>query len=180
MPGARDEDLLRSALTLGATARLDESGVDETVGITNDKTGNHVPTDSPLRQLILLVEAVDAAGQPLVQLSGPTVPEWGGIGDPAQGYYAGLPGKAYGKVLQEMWTGISPSGAYWSPTRVLSDNRLAAGATDTSRYLFRASPGATTTVRVTLLYRRAYKALMDQKGWDTPDIIMEQWEMALR
>jgi len=29
-------------------------------------------------------------------------------------------------------------------------------------------------VRVTLLFRRAFKALMDQKGWDVPDIVMEQ------
>jgi hypothetical protein len=30
------------------------------------------------------------------------------------------------------------------------------------------------TVEVTLLFRRAFKELMDQKGWDTPDIVMER------
>jgi len=29
-------------------------------------------------------------------------------------------------------------------------------------------------VRVTLLFRRAFKQLLDQKGWDVPDIVMEQ------
>jgi hypothetical protein len=29
-------------------------------------------------------------------------------------------------------------------------------------------------MRVTLLFRRAFKQLMDQKGWDVPDIVMKQ------
>jgi len=29
-------------------------------------------------------------------------------------------------------------------------------------------------MQVTLLFRRAFKALMDQKGWDVADIVMEQ------
>ena len=32
----------------------------------------------------------------------------------------------------------------------------------------------TTDVTVTLLFRRAFIELMDQKGWNTPDIIMAQ------
>jgi len=102
------------------------------------------------------------------------VPEWGGTGDPRQGYYAGLPGKAFAKVLEELWTEISPSGAYWNPTRILSDNRIAAFATDTSTYTFAAPDGEEVVVEVTLLFRRAFIELMDQKGWDVPDIIMEQ------
>ena len=29
-------------------------------------------------------------------------------------------------------------------------------------------------MQVTLLFRRAFKELIDQKGWDVPDIVMEQ------
>ena len=32
----------------------------------------------------------------------------------------------------------------------------------------------TITIGVRLLFRRAYKELMDQKGWDVPDIVMTQ------
>jgi len=39
----------------------------------------------------------------------------------AEGYYAGLPGTAYAKILQEIRTEVTPTGAYWNPTRVLSD-----------------------------------------------------------
>jgi hypothetical protein len=174
MPGAADEELLQNAVTMTSTARLEENHVVVQVNLTNHKTGHHVPTDSPLRHLILLVRVTDADGAPLTQLDGPRVPEWGGIGDPAQGYYAGLPGKAFAKVLEELWTGISPSAAYWNPTRVLGDNRIAAFATDTSTYTFAAPASGSVHVEVMLLFRRAPIELMDQKSWDVPDVVMEQ------
>ena len=179
MPGAMDEELLRNAVTMTATASLDGSAVVLRVEITNDRTGHHVPTDSPLRHLILLVQTADAEGRPLAQLSGPRVPGWGGVGDPAEGYYAGLPGKAYAKILTELWTEVSPTGAYWNPTRLLSDNRLAASASNASIYTFAASGEGEMTVEVTLLFRRAFIDLMDQKGWEVPDIVMEREVVAL-
>jgi hypothetical protein len=169
-----DEELLRNAITLTATTWLEREAVVVQVDITNDKTGHHVPTDSPLRHLILLVQATDGDGQALSQLDGPRVPEWGGVGDPGRGYYAGLPGKAFAKVLEELWTEVSPTGAYWNPTRVLSDNRIPALATDASRYTFAAPDEGPVQVEITLLFRRAFIELMDQKGWDSPDIVMAQ------
>lgn len=32
----------------------------------------------------------------------------------------------------------------------------------------------TIAIGVRLLFRRAYKDLMDQKGWDVPDVVMFQ------
>ena len=180
MPGARDEKLLQNAVTMTATASLEEDEVRVQVAITNDQTGHHVPTDSPLRHLILLVEAADGHGESLTLLDGPTVPDWGGVGDPAAGYYAGLPGKAYAKVLQELWTYVMPSGAYWNQTRLVSDNRLAAFETDTSTYTFAAPQSGELTIKVSLLFRRAFIELMDQKDWDVPDIVMEQETITLK
>ncbi len=177
MPGAMDVELLQEALTMTAAARVEEANLIVQVDITNDNTGHHVPTDSPLRHLILLVEATDAEGNRLAQTDGPTVAEWGGVGDPEQGYYAGLPGKAYAKVLEELWTEISPSGAYWNPTRIVSDNRIAAFETDTSTYAFALPESGKAHVEVTLIFRRAFKELMDQKGWDVPDIVMAEQTM---
>ena len=135
---------------------------------------HHVPTDCPLRHLILRVEATDELGRILPQLDGPALPEWCGLGDPADGYYAGMPGRAFAKVLQEQWTEISPTGAYWNMTRILSDNRIAAFATDSSTYTFTAPEEGKATVEVTLVFRRAFIELMDQKDWSSPDIVMEQ------
>jgi hypothetical protein len=179
MLGAMDESLLQNAVTMTVTASLEGDEVLITVDITNDLTGHHVPTDSPLRHLVLLVQATDADGVELTQSSGPVVPDWGGQGDPAEGYYAGLPGKAYAKVLQELWTYTMPSGAYWNQTRVVSDNRLAAYKTDTSTYTFTLPEGEDITIKVELLFRRAFIEIMDQKGWDVPDIVMEQETLVL-
>ena len=106
-------------------------------------------------------------------LDGPVLPDWTGVGDPAQGYFAGLPGKSYAKILRETWTGVIPSGAYWKPTHIESDNRLAAFETDSSRYEFVKPPQGTVDIVVDLWFRRAFIELMDQKSWDTPDILME-------
>ncbi len=179
MPGAADEELLQNALSMDVDAKMEGQSLVVQVRITNDNTGHHVPTDSPLRHLILLVKVTDENGEVLELKDGPVVPEWGGVGDPERGYYAGQPGKAYAKVLEELWTEVSPSGAYWNPTRVLSDNRLAAFATDTSTYTFVAPQGGTVSIDVRLLLRRAFKELMDQKGWEAPDIVMSNQRINL-
>lgn len=177
MPGASDSDLLQNAVNLSASADRQGSQLIVRVEILNDQTGHHVPTDSPLRQMILLVEARDAAGEALVQMAGPTVPLWGGIGNPEDGYYAGLPGQGYARILGEIWTGTNPTGAYWNPTRVIGDNRLAALARDATTYTFAVQEDAAASeimVHIRLIFRRAFRELVDQKGWDVPDISMEE------
>ncbi len=173
-PGAGDQVLLQNAVSMAVEAGQQGGKLQVDVSIRNDLTGHHVPTDSPLRHLILLVRAVDSQGNVLDQLGGPVVPEWGGVGDPEVGYYAGLPGKAYAKVLTELWTEISPSGAYWNPTTIESDNRLAAFETDRSSYIFVRPAAGNIQVEVQLIYRRAFRELSDQKGWDIQDILMEE------
>lgn len=178
-PGAANTDLLQNSVTMDVSARREGEQIIVEVTITNDQTGHHIPTDSPLRQMILLVDVRDEQGQALPLRDGPTVPEWGGVGDPAEGYYAGLPGKGFAKILMELWTEISPSGAYWNPTRVVSDNRIPAFGSDVSAYTFTAPADGKVTVEVTLLFRRAFIELMDQKGWEIPDIIMEEQTVTL-
>ncbi len=179
MPGASDLTLLKNAVTLEVSARIEAERILVEVTVTNDKTGHHVPTDSPLREVILLVEAVDGDGNTLALLDGETVPRWGGSGDPSQGYYAGLPGKIYSKVLSEMWTEVTPTGAYWNPTRIISDNRLAALTSDVSIYSFGLPSDGRGSVQASVFFRRAYKELMVQKGWDVDDILMEKEKIYL-
>ena len=173
MPGALDEELLANAVTMEVHANMISAGIEVQVTIVNDQTGHHVPTDSPLRHLILLVRAFDDKGE-LELLDGPRLPEWCGVGALTEGYYSGLPGKAFAKVLKEDCTHVFPSGAYWNPTTVVSDNRVAAFGEDQSRYVFSRGADGTVRVEATLLFRRAFKELMDQKEWNVPDIVMEQ------
>ena len=174
MPGASDKKLLQNAVSLTAEAHQVGDQLIIDVIVVNDQTGHHVPTDSPLRHLILLVEATGENGDLLGLKDGPVIPDWGGIGDPEDGYYAGLPGKAYAKILQETWTEIMPSGAYWNPTRIVSDNRLAAFESDTSSFVFAVDSSKGASIQVSLIFRRAFKEMIDQKSWDAPDILMEE------
>jgi hypothetical protein len=170
MLGVTDEEFMREAVSMQADVSLDQGKLVVTVAVINDNTGHHIPTDSPLRQLILIVRAFDEEGNPLTQVDGPTVPEWGGIGDPADGYYAGLPGVGYAKILEELWTEVSPTGAYWNQTRVSSDTRIPAMETSTTAYTFAGVAEGAARVKVQLVYRRAFIDLADQKGWQIPDL----------
>ena len=172
-PGASSLELLQNAVTMTSSAHRDGNQISVAVTIVNDKTGHDIPTDSPLREVILLVNSTDGQGRVLPMLEGSTVPEWGGVGDPNKGYYAGLPGKGFAKILGELWTGISPTAAYWNPTRIVSDNRIPAFGSDTSTYTFAAPSAGKVTIRTNLLFRRAFQELMKQKGWNVPDILME-------
>jgi hypothetical protein len=172
-PGGSSTDLLQEAVTMTGSATRFSDRIRIDVTLENDLTGHSVPTDSPLRQMILLVRATDSRGRELPQLDGSTIPEAGGVGDRARGYYAGLPGRIYAKTLMEVWTEVSPTGSYWNPTRLVEDTRLAAFASDASSYTFASQADGRVTIEVTLLYRRAHRELMDLKGWDTPDLVME-------
>ncbi len=164
-------ELLRNSLTMNVSTARTGGELEVAVTVTNDRTGHHIPTDCPLRQLILLVEVRDRDGKLLGLKEGATLPAWCGVGDPGQGHYAGMPGKAYAKVLRELWTNVEPAFSYWRHTTVASDTRIAALASDRSAYRF-AIAGGPVTVSVTLLYRRAFIELMKQKGWDSPDIVV--------
>ncbi len=173
MPGARDPDLLKNAVSLTIEADRLQEGIRVRTKVVNDRTGHHVPTDSPLRHLILAVRAYSNNGSELSLKEGPVLPEWCGSGNPANGNYAGLPGKVFVKLLEEVWTGVSPTAAYWNPTRVVMDTRLGAFKSDVGEFLFSAPRSGDVRIEAVLLYRRAYKKLMEQKGWSEPDIVMQ-------
>jgi hypothetical protein len=117
--------------------------------------------------MILVVTATDGQGQALPLLSGPIVPDWGGA-------QAGLPGKAFAKVLRDVKTGESPVVSYWKQTLIVSDNRIPALGRDTSVYTFSVpSGGEEVNVTAMLLFRRAFTFLVEAKGWEMEDIIME-------
>jgi hypothetical protein len=171
MPGAADEQLLQNSVTMTTSAERDGDQLHVQVSITNDKTGHHVPTDAPIRSMILVVER-DADGNLLVLDEGPINPDYSGD-------LGGLPGKTFAKVLQDDWTGEMPTGAFWRPVTIVEDTRLAAMATDTTEYTFNAPAGEVLTVNVRLVFRRAFYELSQQKGWSDPDILMEHESLTI-
>ena len=174
MPGAMDEELLQNTAEVTIETSKQNNDLHVIVRVTNSEAGHHIPTDNPLRNMILLVSVTDANGQSLELIEGSIIPEWGGIGDPESGHYAGMPGVLYAKVLADFYTGETPTYAYWRQTRIVSDNRIAAFETDVSEYLFALPQNdGEITIDAQLLLRRAFIELMDSKEWDTPDILME-------
>lgn len=167
MPGTTDQNLLQNSVTMTSTAQRSGDQIQVEVSITNDKVGHDIPTDDPSRSMILVVEALDANGKPLALSLGPVNPAY-------SGNYGGLPGKTFAKILKDQWTGESPTAAIWRPLTIVEDTRLAALATDTTRYSFSAPAGGAVTVNVRLVYRRAFAELAKQKGWTDPDIPMEE------
>ncbi|MGB2821642.1 MAG: hypothetical protein WBF17_11715, partial [Phycisphaerae bacterium] len=107
------------------------------------------------------------------------LPDWAGAGSEPDDY-AGRAGKGYAKVLEELWTEVSPTAAYWRQTVLRDDTRIPALATDETRYEFRAPDRPRRiTVRAKLIFRRAFKKLARQKKWRTKDILMEQEQVVV-
>ncbi len=174
MLGITDIDFMRDSVSLTANAKVEGNSLFVTVNIHNNHTGHHIPTDSPLRHLILIVRAFDDNRVPLDLLTGSLLPDWTGIGDPETGHYAGLPGEAYAKVLEEIWSQESPTGSYWNQTRILSDNRIPALETAQSSYAFQVPASKTIQVNIQLLYRRAFIELQHLKGWELSDLLLSE------
>ena len=158
--------LLTESATLDVSAQIRDA-LHVEVRLTNDRTGHHLPTGTPLRHLILVVTAKDDQGQTLRHLAGSTNPAW-------TGGFAGTSGKTYARVLEDVWLGDSPTAAYWNRTRLVSDNRLAAGARDISRFRFAVPTAGRAELTVRLWYRRAFADLSRQKGWAGNDTLMEE------
>jgi len=158
---------LENAALLQLQAVASEENLDVSVSITNDSTGHHVPTGVTIRNMILLVEAWRVEdGMPLKSIGEQIVHPLGGVGDPAEGYYAGLPGKLYTKLNHDA-AGQGPT-FFTDATGIQFDNRIPALATDTTEYAFELPAEAgELRVRASLIYRRAFRFLVDAKQWTT-------------
>jgi hypothetical protein len=182
-----DVELMRGAVDLHAEANSDGGELRVRVSVRNAGAGHHLPTGSPLRNLVLLVEATDGRGRPLPLTAGPRVPRWAGEGAPADDNYAGLPGQGFAKVLAEL-AAYPADGArgrdfapayptpFWRPAVLASDSRIPAGATAVSEYRFGAGDGP-LRVRTRLIYRRTFRSW--RMGTDTGDLELAGTETSI-
>ena len=158
-------EFLENALSVTMEADIVGDSVEVEVAITNDQTGHHVPTGVTIRNMILLVEAWQQSdGAPLEHTGSTVIHALGGVGDPAEGYYAGLPGRLYGKInIAE--NGTSPT-FFTDAVAIVDDNRIAALNTDTTNYSFAIpADSGDLEVRARVIYRRSWRALVDGKDW---------------
>ena len=182
--GSRDAAFMREAVVLTAKAHVDGDHLKVAVTIKNAKAGHHVPTGSPMRNMVLRVDAVDGDGRRLALAEGGTVPAWAGKGAESEGNYAGLPGKGYAKVLKRwpdyrgdnralVLSPLYPS-PFWRPVVLDYDNRIAADSTDASSYAFELPASAAKPVRVSakLIYRRTFKSWLKPGTGAGDDLVL--------
>lgn len=156
---------LENAATLLMTVNATPTGVEVDVTVDNDQTGHDLPTGINLRNMILLVEATRVAnGQQLTHIGSQVIDPSGGVGDPAQGYYGGLAGKLYGRFLEDAG-GQGPI-PFTDAVAERFNTRIPANAQDNTSYTFELpAADGDVEVRARLIYRRAWRALVDEKGW---------------
>jgi hypothetical protein len=156
---------LENAASLNLQCQVLGDSLIAEVTVTNDRTGHHLPTGVTIRNIILRIEAWrEDDGKALDHVGSQTIHALGGIGDPAQGFYAGLPGKLYAKHNHD--AAVQGPVFFTEATGILWDNRIPALGSDVTRYPFLVpSGGGTLHVRARLIYRRSFLAITAAKGW---------------
>jgi hypothetical protein len=169
--------LIQQAATVTVDANKENGKIKADIKVVNTAAGHKFPTDSPLRHLILVIEARDENGQLLTQMDGPRIPAWGGSGNQPEDY-AGRPGVIYANILKSQDTSEVPAVDYWNPTVPAwegSDTRLAPNQETLSQYFFVVPSHGDVTVTARLFYRYAFIDIIRQKGWPVQDILVN-WD----
>jgi hypothetical protein len=173
--------LVEGAAKVAIAATKEHGKINVTVTVTNVTAGHKLPTDSPLRHLILVVEVWDKNNKLLAQVDGDKIPDWGGIGsDPRD--YAGKAGTIYANVLKDKVTNAVPAVSYWNlivPAWEGSDTRLVPFQDVESKYSFVAPTRGAVKITARLWYRNAFIEILRQKGWDRPDKLVNWAELLL-
>lgn len=189
--GMRDRAFMISAIDLGLAASWTGDALAANVTVRNTGAGHAYPTGNPMRHMILRIDARDEGGNALELTEGDVVPPWGGAGSPAEGNYAGQPGRGFGKVLVDASTypdrrdlrfPFEYPAPHWRPVRIESDTRIPANGMDVSRYQFAVPPRTRGTVEITatLIYRRTYKQWADAKGLGSQDLELGRKHLTIR
>ena len=157
-------EFLENAVTMDVQSSVGLRQVDVDVTVRNDMTGHAVPSGVVVRNMILLLLARDEQGDLLTLTTGDLVDFIGGSGDLDEGYYAGMPGKSF---YRNMSRGTDEGLFYTEADSIASDTRIQPGQAyqGSFRYMLPASLAENVDLEVKLVYRRAFRAVVDAKQW---------------
>ncbi len=161
------EEMLRRCLQVTTNAIADNGEVRVDVAIRVEGAGHRVPTGFVDRQIILVVEALDAAEQAFPLQRGETLPAAAGDG------LRGKAGRLYAKRLTD-FDGHSPV-PFWRARPEVQDTRLLPDQVERRSFVF---AGEGKSVRVRVLYRRFWQETVQSKGW--PDDTLTVVEQVIR
>ncbi len=152
-------DMLRDCLRVSVRSHRDGDRLGTTVTLWTEGAGHRVPTGYSDRNLILVVEGLNAADRPVPPFAGPVLPA------PAGPSLAGQPGRLYAKLLKDA-EGHRPA-PFWQADLDPEDNRLRPGVPDAMIWSF---PPEIKRLCVRILYRRFWHEVIEDKHWPDRDL----------
>ncbi len=184
--GARDASMRAKALSLDLDAQVVDGKLVVKTVVENVGAGHTVPGSSPIRNVILKIEATDENGQPLQYVGDKRglLPPLAGFGNPKTGQrgpqdWAGMPGKMYAKVYRSVvvpklgkpMVGVGGFAA----DAVVFDTLLQPKQPDTAQWAF-ALPegGGKVNVKARIVYRWAFMPIAEAKHWKMEDLPMTE------
>ncbi|TCK17980.1 cytochrome c554/c'-like protein [Thiogranum longum] len=169
--GGHSKDMLDKAATLKLEAGKKDGVLVVDASVTNSGAGHTLPGGATLRNIILVVDAQDAAGNHLQHLGGKQekLPPLAGVGNTERDF-AGHPGKMFARPFVTK-TGMVPAGGF-NADHELFNTRIPPRETDHSTFHFTLPEKGAIKVTARLIYRWTYKPMADKKGWDLEDIEM--------
>ncbi len=158
-------ELAPGAVRLAVAAAVRDGAVHVRTTVTPLGVGHRFPTGSADKHLLLVVLAVDDAGEGAPLLEGPRLPGHAGLGEAGaslaarlkRGDLGGLPGREFAQVFADR------DGAthvpFWRAERLVEDTRLRPGEAAEVRHAFDAEGAvAPRRVRVELWHRLRFKS----------------------
>lgn len=169
--GGHNADMVKKAATLKAHAKRSGNELIVEADVTNSGAGHTFPAGATLRNVILLVDASTDDGKPLAHSGSKRelLPPLAGTGKSA-GDFGGHVGAMFARPFSTR-NGKVPAGGF-NADHALFDTRIRPRETAHRVFHFRVPASESAQVRVRLLYRWAYKPLVDKKGWAMDDIVI--------
>jgi len=169
--GGHNAAMVQKAAKLEIKSQRQGNTIIVDANVTNIGAGHPIPGGATLRNILLVIEVRDSQGHLLSHTGGKKerLPPLAGKGK-AAGNYAGQAGKMFARPFATK-TGMVPAGGF-NADHILFDTRIWPGDTDHSVYHFKTEMSGPVSIKARLIYRWAFKPLVDKKGWQQTDILM--------
>ena len=169
--GGHNAEMVKKAVTVTPSVSVKDGTVNVSVDVKNSGAGHTFPGAATIRNVILVVDAVNTDGQPL-RFTGDKkeiLPPLAGMGK-AENDFGGRVGAMFARPFATK-TGQAPTGGF-NADHAIFDTRIKPGATTHRVFHFKAPAKGRAKVRIRLIYRWTYKPMADKKGWDMKDIVI--------
>jgi len=174
--GGHNAEMVKKAATMKAEVSSEADALAVNVDVTNSGAGHTFPGAAPLRNVILVVSVTDASGKPLAHTGSKKelLPPLAGMGKSPHDF-GGHAGAMFARPFATK-SGKAPTGGF-NADHILFDSRIYPGQTAHRVFHFAKPASGHARVRVRLIYRWAFKPLVDKKGWKMNDIVIADREV---